>query len=108
MLLRWFLLAGWRGVLGLRLGPLHDPAYVHGWQISAAETNRLTLNLDSWLIEAVNIIDVESDQVAWTTKVVYRRLGARLLWAFVLPIHKLTIPYVLRRAAARRAPSDRS
>src|SRR4051812_47227226 len=31
--LRWFILAGWRFVLGLRLGPGHSADHILGWQI---------------------------------------------------------------------------
>lgn len=97
---RWFLLFGWRIILGLRLGPLHSPDHILGWQIASTATDSLTLELDSRLISAHNILEIDPTGLRWTTFVHYRSRPARLVWATVLPFHNVAIPFTLKRAVA--------
>lgn len=96
---RVFLLLGWRGVLGLRLGPRHDAGHVLGWRIEDARHDELRLGSESWLIDAVNVVRLGDGRVTWTTRVHYRNRLAPLVWSLVLPFHKLTISLLLGRAA---------
>jgi Protein of unknown function (DUF2867) len=98
---RWFLLAGWRAVLGLRLGPRGSPGHVLGWRIVAAETGAVRLELRSRLMVAQLVLRLERSEAVLTTLVFYHRAAARPLWAVVAPIHRLIIPYLLNRAASR-------
>jgi len=99
MPVRWFLLVGWRGVLGLRMGPRHDARHVLGWRIADARPDELTLASDSWLIDAINVVQLHEGRVVWTTCVRYLSRFAPLVWAVVLPMHKVTVSLLLKRAA---------
>jgi hypothetical protein len=95
---RLLLTLGWRHALGLPLGPYPSPDHVLGWRIGTREAARIVLSQRSGLIEAYNVIEVTDAQVIWSTLVNYRHPVARAVWAFVAPIHVLTLPCLLARA----------
>jgi hypothetical protein len=103
--LRWFVLIGWRVVLRLRLGPARTPAYVLGWRIVGTTASAfpsaeaITLQVRSKLITADKIVQVNRSRVTVTTLVRYERRTGRLIWMAVSPIHHLTEPLLLTRAA---------
>jgi|RhiMethySRZTD1v2_1073278.scaffolds.fasta_scaffold1326485_2 uncharacterized protein DUF2867 len=99
MPVRAFLTAGWRLVLGLRLGPRPAAGHVLGWRIRSAHPDLLMLEQASPLITAHNVAQVDDTRVVWTTFVGYRNLFGRVLWALALPFHISTIPRLLRYAA---------
>jgi hypothetical protein len=96
---RLVLLVGWRYVLWLRLGPTRSADHVLGWTIAERRPDRFAMSAPSPLIAAMNVILVDAAGVTWVTAVRYRRLLGRLLWRAAAPLHQLTIPYLLRRAA---------
>lgn len=98
-LLRGFVAAGWRLVLLLRLGPRTSPDHVAGWAVVDRSPAHVALEAESPLLAAQNTIDVTDSCVTWTTTVHYRRGVARVIWAVALPVHRLTVRYLLRRAA---------
>lgn len=100
---RWFLLLGWRGVLGLHLGPRPSADHVLGWRIVAMEPDAVRLELRSSLMTAHLILRLASSMVVLTTNVYYTRRFARPLWTAVGLIHRQMIPYLLGRAASRSA-----
>lgn len=100
---RWFLLLGWRGVLGLHLGPRPSADHVLGWRIVETEPDAVRLELRSTLMTAQLILRLASSMVVLTTNVYYARRFARPLWAAVGLIHRQMIPYLLGRAASRSA-----
>lgn len=99
--LRWFVVFGWRHVLGLRLGPWPSDDHVLGWTIADGDLvpGSIALTAESRFLRASNIVTVEESTVTWVTLVHYSSAAARPLWAMARPIHKLTIPYLLTRAA---------
>jgi hypothetical protein len=97
--LRWFLVAGWRLVLQLRLGPRSSADYVLGWRIEDRTPQRVSLVADSPLVDACNSVELADGVATWTTLVAYRRFPARVIWMLALPIHKASMHYLLRRAA---------
>lgn len=105
---RAFLVVGWRGVLGLRLGPRHDAGHVLGWRLEDQRHDEVRLASDSSLIDAVNVVRLDAGRVTWTTYVRYRNGLAPLVWALVLPIHKATVSRLLRRAAIPGSAPSRS
>jgi hypothetical protein len=100
-LLRWFVVFGWRHVLGLRLGPRPSDDHVLGWAISGGDLveGSVALTAQSSFLQASNIVTVEQATVTWVTLVHYSGAAARPLWAIARPIHRFTIPYLLARAA---------
>jgi hypothetical protein len=104
MPVRAFLTAGWRLVLGLRLGPLSATDHVLGWRIKSAQPDLLVLEQDSHLITAHNVVQVEDTRVYWTTFVEYRNVWGRAAWALAMPFHIFTLSRLLSRAAGRDAP----
>jgi hypothetical protein len=102
---RWFLLLGWRGVLGLRLGPRPSSDHVLGWRIVETSPEAVRLELRSAVMTAHLILRVASSTVVLTTNVYYTRPLAHPLWAAVGPIHRQLIPYLLGRAASFPRPA---
>ncbi|HEY1841141.1 MAG TPA: DUF2867 domain-containing protein [Mycobacterium sp.] len=100
-LLRRCIVFGWAHVLGLRLGPLGSADHVLGWAIADGDlvTGSIALTAESRFLHASNIVTVEAAGVTWVTLVHYSSAAARPLWALARPIHHLTIPYLLTRAA---------
>lgn len=97
---RWFLLLGWWGVLGLRLGPRPSPDHILGWRIASREPDEVRLELHSVLMNAQLALHLSSSTAVWSTNVSYRRPLARPLWAAVGVIHRQMVPYLLGRAAS--------
>lgn len=105
---RWFLLLGWRGVLGLRLGPRPSPDYILGWRIASREAEEVRLELYSALMEAQLTLHLAGSAAVWNTNVSYTQPLARPLWATVGVIHRRIVPYLLRRAASLPQPATHS
>jgi hypothetical protein len=99
---RWFLLLGWRLVLGLRLGPLSAPDYILGWRIASREHNEVRIELQSALMRACLTLHLAGSMAVWHTNVYYIRPMARLLWEPVGVIHRQVVPYLLKRATSLR------
>jgi hypothetical protein len=100
--IRWFVMFGWRFVLGLRLGPRLSPDYVSGWRIRDVRPGVITLEAGSWLLTANKEIRVASGSVRVSTFVRYRRGLGRAVWTLVAPVHHRTEPYLLGHAASHR------
>jgi hypothetical protein len=100
---RWFLLAGWRTVLSLRLGPYPSPEHVLGWRIVEGAPDSITLELRSWLMTARQMFRTEQSRVTQATLVRYERRIAAVLWPPVSILHRQIVPRCLRAAAIRVA-----
>lgn len=97
---RWFLLLGWRGVLGLQLGPRPSPDHILGWWITSRETEEVCLELHSALMNAQLALHLANSTAVWNTNVFYTKSLARPLWAVVGVIHRQIVPSLLGRAAS--------
>jgi Protein of unknown function (DUF2867) len=98
--LRWCIVFGWRAFLGLRLQPLDGADQVLGWKVEQApEPDRMVLAADSPVLQAENIVAVDESVVLWVTVVRFHSRIGRLLWGMASPVHQLTIPFLLSRAA---------
>ena len=104
--LRWFLVAGWRFVLGLRLGPLDSPGHVLGWSIEQADPDETICHQASWFLEAYNAFRVSAGGVTWTTTVLYRHPMARVIWPPVSLLHRPLVRLCLAGAAKRIQRQD--
>ena len=102
--LRWFVWAGWRLVLGLRLGPRGSPGHIAGWAVAERTDARTVLRTRSPLLDAELMFRVEPSRVVWSTAVAHRRRLASLIWPPVSILHRRIVPYALRRAASQGAP----
>jgi hypothetical protein len=99
--MRWFLLVGWRAVLGFHLGPRPSVDHVLGWRIVTTEPDAIRLELRSALMTGQLLLrQTEPDLVVLTTEVFYRRRRASVLWSAVAPLHRQLIPILLGRAAS--------
>jgi hypothetical protein len=105
---RWFLLLGWRGVLGLRLGPRPSSNHVLGWRIAETSPEAVRLELRSAFMTAQLILRVASSTAVLTTHVYYTRRLAHPLWTAAGLIHRQMIPYLLGRAASFPPPATLS
>ncbi len=106
VVLRWFLILGWKVVLRLRLGPRNSPDHVLGWRIAAntpqtATRQTTTLQAASSLVTAHKVLVVDDGRVTVTTMVRYERPLARLVWSAIAPVHHRLEPLLLTRAANR-------
>lgn len=99
--LRWFMLAGWRFVLGLRLGPRRSADHVLGWQIVARRPDETVCQLRSSFLGAYNTFRLAEGRLVWSTFVTYERPVARLVWPPVSLLHRPLVRFALRRAAIR-------
>jgi hypothetical protein len=99
--LRWCMVFGWTRVLGLRLARSPSDDHVLGWAIADRYVvpGSTALIGESRFLRASNTVTVEGSTVTWVTLVHYSSAAARPLWALARPIHHLTIPYLLGRAA---------
>jgi hypothetical protein len=105
---RWFLLVGWRGVLGLRLGPRSSSEHVLGWRIVETSPEAVRLELRSALMTAHLILRVAGSTAVLITNVHYIQRLAHPLWAAAGLIHRQMIPYLLGRAASLPRPTTLS
>ena len=95
--------AAWGLGPGLRLGPRPSPGHVLGWSPADSDAHTATITARSGLITAHNGVAVRDDEVVRVTLVRFERRVARPLWAAAAPIHHLTVPYLLARAARSSA-----
>jgi hypothetical protein len=97
--LRWFMLAGWRFVLRLRLGPMHSPDHILGWRIVSRSADEIVCQLGSRFLDAHNSFRRVDGMFVWSTFVGYERPMARVIWPVASPLHRLLVRISLRRAA---------
>jgi deazaflavin-dependent oxidoreductase (nitroreductase family) len=97
---RWFLVTGWRTVLGLRLGPRPSPDHVLGQRRTAPGT----LTMRTRALHTELTLAIADGTVSLTCAVDYLRPSGRLRWAIAAPAHRLLTPVLLRRAASAGRP----
>jgi hypothetical protein len=97
---RWLLLAGWRFVLGLRLGPRPSPEHVLGWAIVERGPESVTLELRSWFLTSRLVFRIGESRATQATFVRYDRPIAVAIWPAVSIFHRQIVPRCLRRAVA--------
>lgn len=95
---RVLLLIGWRYVFGLRLGPRDSPGTVLGLAIESSDDQSVVLAAESPVMVAKDVFLTGPGTVTWVTLVRYRSLLGRLAWSAAVPVHVVTVPYLLRRA----------
>jgi hypothetical protein len=100
--LRWFMLAGWRLVLGLRLGPRSSRDHILGWGITAQSPDETVCQLSSPFLSASNIFRRVGGRLVWSTYVTYDRPIARVIWPPVSLLHRPLVRIALRRAARQQ------
>jgi hypothetical protein len=98
--LRWFMLGGWRFVLGLRLGPRRSQDHILGWNIVERRPDETVCQLSSGFLGAYNTFRLADDQLVWSTFVTYQRPIARIIWPPVALLHRPLVRLALRRAAS--------
>jgi hypothetical protein len=97
--LQWFMLAGWRFVLGLRLGPRSSSEHILGWSITRRSPDETVCQLRSRFLSASNIFRRVNGRLVWSTHVTYYRPIARVIWLPVSLLHRPIVRIALRRAA---------
>ena len=99
--LRQGLVLGWRHGLRLRLGPLRSPATVLGWYLTESTDERAVISAGSPLLEAQHHFVRNGDSITWATVVRTHTPLGRTLWRAVAPLHELSMPLLMKRAATR-------
>jgi hypothetical protein len=94
------MLAGWRFVLGLRLGPRSTPDHILGWHISDRGDDLIVCRLQSSFLSAYNTFERADRRMIWSTFVIYERGIGRLIWPLVSLVHRPLVRMALRRAAS--------
>ena len=100
--LRLLMVAGWRLVLRLKLGPRSDDGHVLGWTITNRSPDQVVVEAVSPLLTAQNTFLRDGDRIVWSTFVRYERGVARLVWLPVSLLHRLLVRFSLGHAAANR------
>jgi hypothetical protein len=98
--MQMFVLLGWRGVLGFRLGPRPSSSHVLGWKITNTTPEIVVLEVSSPLMSAHKVLRLDESHILVTTFVRYNGKLGRALWSAVAPIHHRTEPYLLRHAVS--------
>ena len=99
--LRWFVVAGWRCVLLLRLAPRGTAGTVAGWTLIASSTpTTVTLEVASRLITAHKVMSVAPDRITLTTYVWFRSRLGRAVWSALAPVHHRVEPLLVTLAAS--------
>jgi len=91
----------WRRVLQLRLGPLEDADHVAGWEIVENTDDRLVLAGEAWHLSGRLVFEAGPEGVDVTTRVTFRNVAGRLVWAAVGPLHRRAVPEILAAALRR-------
>jgi hypothetical protein len=88
----------WRSI-GLRLGPVGDPAYVQGWRIAARDESHIRLETSSWYLEArsVCLVDGDTTSLSLALEFVHQHV-ASLVWAAIAGPHQRAVPVMLSQA----------
>ncbi|MEV0697631.1 hypothetical protein AB0I53_06890 [Saccharopolyspora sp. NPDC050389] len=96
---RAFLRIGW-SMFGAQLGPAKSTAHVLGWQIGENRSDWIRLEV-FWKVglRANLVLRAQSSSVVLATFVEHQRRAARILWPALIPVHRLTLRYLLSRAA---------
>jgi Protein of unknown function (DUF2867) len=98
--MRWFLLAGWRAVLGLRFGPLRSPDHILGWHVLDRTASSVVLELRSWFLTCHLVFWTSDTRLVFSSSIRYERKIGRVVWPPVSIIHRRVVPYLLRHAIA--------
>jgi hypothetical protein len=88
---------GWRYLFRFRLDR-GNPEAVAGWTPAAPSRSSVALEARSPHLAARNVVVVRDDAVEWVTVVRYDDRRGRWLWALLAPVHRHTLPWLLRRA----------
>jgi hypothetical protein len=99
--LRWCVIAGWRFVLGLRLGPRPSPDHVLGWKVIRRLRDETVLEVRSAFLTAHLVFRRDGTRLVWSTFVHYDRWIAAFIWPPVSYFHGPIVAYALRTAALR-------
>ncbi len=96
---RWFMRAGWRFVLGFRLGPQRSADHILGWHILDRRPEETVCQLRSGLMGAYNTFRLADGHLVWSTFITYDRQVARAIWPPVSLLHRLLVRFSLQHAA---------
>lgn len=98
------MVAGWRVVLGFRLGPRPSDRHVLGWPIVDADAETARLQLDSRLLGGQLVLRHQpgTGTATFSTLGQFHHPAAPAVWAALGPIHRTVVPHLLARAAAQR------
>lgn len=99
--LRFALVLGWTRGLRLRLGPRNSPTTVLGWYVVERSDTSATVSAGSPLLEAQHHFVRDGDGITWATVVRTHTPLGRTLWRVIAPLHELSMPVLLRRAAGK-------
>jgi hypothetical protein len=98
--LRRIIVFAHRHILRLRLGPASSPTHVLGWQIISNDPDAIQLEASGPLARGILVAQRSPAPAAvLVTYVYYRRPDAKVIWAFIAPVHRAIARYLLKRAA---------
>jgi hypothetical protein len=86
-LARRFASLAW-GMLGLRVGPLRSPGFIHGWKIADGGDDWIRLENASWFMTTHLVLKVYARQVSFALFVRYDRRIAAVIWPPFSVVHR--------------------
>jgi hypothetical protein len=101
--LYYFVVIGWRVVLGLRFGPRPSPEHVIGWRLAERGENWVRIEVGSTMLEAHIVFWLDPDRLTFSTSAHYERRRAQLIWIALSPVHGVVVPMLLRSALRRES-----
>ena len=90
-----------RHILRFRLGSFSSPEHIIGWSIAHSDPDELVLVADGPLMRGqLRLRREDGRRAVLTTRLHYRhKVAARVVWAFIGPLHRVIAPQLMQRAA---------
>jgi hypothetical protein len=93
------MVAGWRLVLRLPLGPPRSADHILGWPIVDRRPDETVCHLRSGFLDAYNTFRLVEGRLVWSTYVAYEKRIAKVIWPPASLLHRPLVRFALRRAA---------
>jgi Protein of unknown function (DUF2867) len=100
--IRWFLVAAWWLILGVRLSSRPSPTRILGWRIVNQRPEWVLIELEASMLTAQQVFWIDGSRLVQSTSVRYKRRLASYVWPAVSVIHCQLIQYLLRRAVSHQ------
>jgi hypothetical protein len=98
--LRWFVMLGWRYILGLRLARGRSADHVAGWPIVRNDPGVVVLGVDSRMLGHCRLTFTADDSSATAgSNIELTKPGARALWTLAGVLHRRILPILFGHAA---------
>ncbi|MDQ1467791.1 MAG: hypothetical protein QOH10_2206 [Actinomycetota bacterium] len=98
---RSFVVAGWRYILRLRLGPSSSEDHIAGWPVLLRMPETVVLGIESGVLGHARLTFRSSTSIVnASSNITFERRGGRAIWSAAGLLHRRILPYLLERAAS--------